>query len=157
MRCPCMVNTNRTIQMKFSKKKQLSGKFGKDSKTKKSLYNKLKDECQTIWSKIVRGRDSYTCQWCGSKDRTQGHHIVGKGISNKTGWFDPDNGMTLCYQCHFNRLKLEPEVYVAFRDKWLKERKFNYQDMKIKYNRRFKMIVSDLEIVKTVLLRRSKG
>lgn len=42
--------------------------------------------------------------------------------------------MTLCYHCHIDRLKAEPDEYIRFRDSWLKEHLgMDYQWMRDKY------------------------
>lgn len=42
-------------------------------------------------------RDKYTCQICGSKDRSEGHHIFDYAY---VGAADRENIVTLCHDCH---------------------------------------------------------
>jgi len=72
-----------------------------------SIYNRskypkgfnTKRPHQTEWANIVKARDNYTCQICGSKDNLVAHHIdpvVCEPIMSA----DIDNGVTLCSKCH---------------------------------------------------------
>jgi hypothetical protein len=45
----------------------------------------------------VLWRDGYTCQHCGSKDQLQAHHIR---FRVEGGSDTPENGLTLCADCH---------------------------------------------------------
>ena len=51
------------------------------------------------WFKDIKIRDDYTCQHCGSKERLASHHIFPKaqypGLQ-----LNPNNGITLCHECH---------------------------------------------------------
>ena len=42
-------------------------------------------------------RDKYTCQICGSKDRSEGHRIFDYAYG---GAADRENIVTLCHDCH---------------------------------------------------------
>ena len=42
-------------------------------------------------------RDHYTCQICGSKNHSEGHHIFDYSFG---GAADKDNIITLCHDCH---------------------------------------------------------
>ena len=46
-----------------------------------------------------RERDLHTCQICGSKEHTEGHHIFDYAMG---GAADEDNIVTLCHDCHRN-------------------------------------------------------
>jgi hypothetical protein len=78
-----------------------------------------------LWSKKVRERDGYYCQWCLYDGRfnknlcNHAHHIVPVSLCGTAGQFIVDNGVTLCYYCHINRLKSEVDEYIEFRDVWL--------------------------------------
>ena len=95
-------------------------------KTKKVFSNgSARVKLHKLWSFTVRYRDGFACQWCQFDDRKNvnrchhAHHIVAKAISLTAGSFDLDNGVTLCYHCHIDRIKNEPDEYIAFRDAWL--------------------------------------
>ena len=58
-----------------------------------------------LWSKIVRTRDSFTCQRCGKRHdkKSRGlhaHHILTKGSHGFSIRWDLDNGVAVCYGCH---------------------------------------------------------
>lgn len=44
-------------------------------------------------------RDLFTCQICGSKRHTEGHHLFDFAFG---GAADVDNIITLCHGCHTN-------------------------------------------------------
>ena len=51
------------------------------------------------WSRKIKSRDNWTCQFCGSLDNLNAHHILGvTGYPERI--FDLDNGITLCFDCH---------------------------------------------------------
>jgi len=78
-----------------------------------------------LWSYVVRYRDGFACQWCLFDDRKNvnrchhAHHIVARALGKTAGSYELDNGVTLCYHCHIDRIKNEPDEYIAFRDAWL--------------------------------------
>lgn len=51
------------------------------------------------WKTKIFVRDDWTCQRCGSINKTQAHHIK-TFHSHPECRFDPDNGCTLCKDCH---------------------------------------------------------
>ncbi len=62
-----------------------------------SLYS---DKEYNIWRQEVLRRDNYKCIYCDSKDKLHAHHVKPK----KTDPFfvlDPENGITVCEDCHF--------------------------------------------------------
>lgn len=61
---------------------------------KKILKNKLEE----LWKMYCLLRDNNTCQYCGSKEDLQVHHIISRKNSNTK--YDVDNGITLCKRCH---------------------------------------------------------
>ena len=105
-----------------SKKKKSVSKRKSASKFKVSA---AKDKLHISWSFVVRQRDNYICQWClfegkhNSNTKNHAHHIVARSICGNNGAFDVDNGMTLCFHCHIDRLKSEPDEYIKFRDDWV--------------------------------------
>ena len=51
------------------------------------------------WAKLVKERDEYTCQKCGSKENLQAHHVRPVATHPELSE-DVDNGLTLCKKCH---------------------------------------------------------
>ena len=103
---------------------------------KKFRPSLAKRKLHILWSYAVRVRDGYVCQWCKhdgkirADKRNHAHHIVARSLCGNNGAFDVDNGMTLCYHCHIDRLKAEPDEYIRFRDSWLS---VDYQDLRDKF------------------------
>jgi len=139
--------------MNLSKKSQLKKYIREDGKTSRQVLRKLQKDCHALWSTIIRKRDNYTCQWCGSKKKSQAHHIVAQSLCSILGRLDKRNGMTLCYACHIHRIKIEPDEYIDFRDEWLKSRGLDYQNMRYIFGARSKITISELEILKQNLQR----
>jgi hypothetical protein len=53
-----------------------------------------------LWSRLVRQRDGYTCQQCGTTTgRLCAHHIK-SWRHHPASRYDLDNGITLCPRCH---------------------------------------------------------
>jgi hypothetical protein len=120
-----------------SKKKRSASKHNSTSKFKAGPRKK---ELHAAWSFVVRQRDDYVCQWClhdgkhNVSTKHHGHHIVARSLCGNNGAFDVDNGMTLCFHCHIDRLKSEVDEYIAFRDAWVKHNLgTDYQTMREKY------------------------
>lgn len=110
---------------------------------KKPKLNKSK--LHKLWSGAVRWNHEYRCQWCivikgsaVSARTNHAHHIVSKGVCGNTGRYEVENGMTLCYYCHFHRLKQDVDGYIAFRDAWLNDRGLTYLGLKAKYESKTK-------------------
>lgn len=78
--------------MIFPKKKQ-------KSKTNRATVIK---RCSILWSKKVKAVTNGRCAVCGSTSGVQSHHIVRKSTRMHRGWFDLDNGIPLCFQCHYS-------------------------------------------------------
>lgn len=51
------------------------------------------------WRNGVLDKDGYQCVDCGSSEELEAHHIV-RWADNVFLRVDPDNGMTLCHDCH---------------------------------------------------------
>ena len=51
------------------------------------------------WSRLVKERDNFTCQKCGSTEDVQAHHVEPVALHPELS-DDPDNGLTLCKRCH---------------------------------------------------------
>jgi len=54
---------------------------------------------QKEWANLVKSRDNYTCQICGSTDNLVAHHID-PIVCDPVQSLDIDNGVTLCDKCH---------------------------------------------------------
>lgn len=140
----------------LSKKAQLGKYIREDGKSKHKIMREVMADCHKYWSQIVRSLDGHTCQWCGSKNKPQAHHIVAQGICSIIARYIIENGMTLCYACHIHRLKIDPDGYIEFRDNWLKERGLNYQEMKTIYCARSRITTDGLKILCAALERKAK-
>ena len=58
------------------------------------------------WSLTVKKRDSKKCTWCNSTEKLVAHHIWHKAIFPESA-LDPDNGITLCHECHKEQHRLD--------------------------------------------------
>lgn len=63
---------------------------------KRNSKQKLEDECDALWRKIVKIRARYKCQLCGN-GTSDAHHIAGRSGSVV---YDLSNGISLCRKCH---------------------------------------------------------
>jgi len=74
--------------------------FGKHKYPKgiKQYRNIRPDQKQ--WAAIVKERDNYTCQKCGSTEGTIVAHHIEPVIENPIESADIDNGIALCQKCH---------------------------------------------------------
>lgn len=109
-------------------------------KLKKFNVKAAKAKLHAAWSLIVRQRDNYLCQWClhegrhSSNIKHHAHHIVARSLCGNNGAFDIDNGVTMCFHCHLDRLKAEPDEYIKFRDVWVQRNLgIDYMTMREKY------------------------
>lgn len=116
--------------MKQSKKKQ----------KKRFNVSARKEELHKLWSLKVRQRDGYICRWCEAEGRRNvdirhhAHHIVAVSICGNHGRFELENGVTLCYHCHIDRLKAYTDEYNTFRDNWVKETlAMEYDELRRRY------------------------
>ena len=70
---------------------------------------------------LVLERDEHTCQWCGSKERLDVHHVDKKG-RGFMGTIDNSmaNLITLCKRCHrrLHTLKIHPTHLVSVAKYW---------------------------------------
>lgn len=55
--------------------------------------------CLRLWGRYIKARDGHRCLVCASEDRVQAHHIF-RRTAYPHGWYQPGNGITLCYECH---------------------------------------------------------
>ena len=64
-------------------------------------------------------RDNFTCQMCNNSNRRTWkavHHII-KWSSSASLRYDPDNGITLCHQCHKDVTGKESHYVSYFNEK----------------------------------------
>lgn len=107
---------------------------------KKFNANVRKKELHKIWSLVIRNRDGFYCKWCSFEGKLNfnklhhAHHIVSQSLCGSYGRFEEENGMTLCFHCHIDRIKSQPDEYIVFRDNYLKKRNINYFELKQKYS-----------------------
>ena len=47
--------------------------------------------------RLGKERDQHICQICGSRERTEGHHLIDYAFG---GAADTNNIITLCHDCH---------------------------------------------------------
>jgi hypothetical protein len=59
--------------------------------------SKLKKECDTLWSKIIRAMQP-SCLWCGKRAAAHAHHIVPRRVGSTR--YAILNGAALCSGCH---------------------------------------------------------
>lgn len=65
----------------------------------KKTKGKCRDPKLWDWKKAVFTRDKWTCQWCGSKENLEAHHIKEKRNFPELK-YEVSNGMCLCHKCH---------------------------------------------------------
>lgn len=53
---------------------------------------------QITYSELIKQRDNYTCQECGSKEELETHHKIPLVLGGKHHF---DNIITLCKKCHW--------------------------------------------------------
>lgn len=84
------------------------------------------------WSLLVKRRDKYTCQMCNTlptkecnRRAMRAHHIIPKRLAGSLAhplppelqdevirwvWYSTDNGITLCDDCHINRINRDGSI-----------------------------------------------
>ena len=65
----------------------------------KEVKMKKRNSAHRTAQRSGKQRDLSTCQICGSKEHTEGHHIIDYSFG---GAADKDNIITLCHNCHTN-------------------------------------------------------
>uniref|UniRef100_A0A6M3L179 Putative HNH endonuclease n=1 Tax=viral metagenome TaxID=1070528 RepID=A0A6M3L179_9ZZZZ len=79
----------------------------KKSKHKEGLSpHPIRRSSQNEWAELVKERDDYICQICGSTKKIVAHHIESL-FENPLESADIDIGITLCRKCH---LKVHKEI-----------------------------------------------
>lgn len=80
----------------------------------KSTYKKqLHKKVEELWKEVCKQRDGYRCQYCGSTNTLQVHHIVSR--VNSSTFFDINNGITLCKNCH-SKVSFNPTFRFEFQN-----------------------------------------
>ena len=85
--------------------------FGKSTKPKTSKTYRQKD-----WSTMIKERDNYTCQICGSTEKSLIAHHIEPVVCNPIESADIDNGITLCEECDKKVHKLPKCSYKYLRN-----------------------------------------
>lgn len=92
-----------TLMGKFIGEKNPNWKGG----VKQQSYTKWRSRIQYFATKLrifknqVKIRDCFTCKMCGSQEKLEVNHILPvRDISEEFEFFDPNNGITLCKECH---------------------------------------------------------
>ena len=84
-------------------------------KSKKTDIKKLKKECFSLWSEIIRNRYNNTCIMCPKSKAdgwvVQAHHAISRAAQGNHAKYDVRNGVCLCYNCHINKLHGEQGDY----------------------------------------------
>jgi len=58
------------------------------------------------WSLTIKKCDDHKCTWCNSTKKLRAHHIWHKAFCPESA-LDPDNGITLCHDCHMEQHRLD--------------------------------------------------
>lgn len=129
--------------MRLPKKKWLT----KKTLPRKTLYNTWVKLNLALWGMLIVSHDRH-CQWCGRSDGLTPHHIIARGstMACKMAWFSLINGVTLCYNCHINKLKQQPHKYVEFIQAWLKKKGLSIKILEDRFMRT-KVDLDDLRII----------
>jgi len=95
--------------------------------SRKTLIKKLEARLDKLWAEAVKERDHHACRRCGKTEGLNAHHLVGKRGHKTTKW-DVDNGMTLCWNCHFHWAHLNGNelIYSAWVVNEIGQKMFDY-------------------------------
>jgi hypothetical protein len=137
--------------MMFPKKKFLK----KSSDTPQKERRKIVNACLKLWGALVRSRDGGLCQKCYIPGN-QPHHIIPRGTSPNMGWFDLDNGVTLCVNCHKFRgahaTSFETQqAYQMWQKTWLAGKGIDYEIMRIKFTTKCHLDLFSLKVIQAEL------
>jgi nitrate/TMAO reductase-like tetraheme cytochrome c subunit len=63
------------------------------------------------WRNDTLETDNHKCTYCGSPEKLEAHHLD-LFSKNRAARFSPDNGVTLCYDCHkdVHSFDLTPDI-----------------------------------------------
>lgn len=127
-------------------------KWKKKSQPKKSTSGQRlwRLKCLRLWSKCIQARAHGVCERCPKPSR-HSHHIIVRGTSPGPAWFDLDNGVALCVDCHNNHAhSIDFDKQKVFND-WvrehLKRKGVDYETLRIKAKARGKMGLADYQFM----------
>jgi hypothetical protein len=97
----------------------------------------IRRKCLRVWGEIIRGRAGSKCQRCGRLGSLDAHHIIPRGTGATMGWFDLNNGIALCFQCHrvHGAHSIDVDEQLCFREwvkGWLAAKDIDYDILKIR-------------------------
>lgn len=80
---------------------------------KKRTRKVLEDRLDYLWSKLIRTRDGFMCQKCGSlSKKVSAHHAFGR--RHRAVRWDIFNGVSLCYACHIHWAHRDPAGFTEW-------------------------------------------
>lgn len=74
-------------------------------------------QLERLYRSVVKQRDGYECQRCGTQQQLQVHHVIRRGHSKKLQ-FELLNGLTLCDGCHIWWHGNEVDAGIWFLGRW---------------------------------------
>jgi hypothetical protein len=141
--------------MNWRKKKKVPVDCAFPKTVKKSAKRLWKNKCLEMWSKVVRLRAGNRCERCPASAK-EAHHIIPRGTHPHMGWFDLNNGVSLCFNCHqtHGAHSLDFDEQVDF-NKWVRSvcarRGVDYDVLKMKCKAPGSMTEFDLKIMYDIL------
>ncbi len=94
------------IELKKEKRKFLSEQRKYITKAGLKRWGR-KSIAYTIWCRYILKKFNYRCGQCGSMEHLHIHHLK-EWANNKPQRVNKDNGIVLCYKCHF---RIHPFMY----------------------------------------------
>ena len=109
---------------------------------KKTQRQKVRHKLDKLWSQKVRSIGK--CEFCGSKDSLNGHHIYSR--TNLATRWDLNNGVCLCSGCHVFRSLSAHKSPMEFSE-WLIEQRGEewLSELRLKAKSVVKYTIADLE------------
>ena len=123
------------LKRKPIKKKKAKGR----KKLAPTPRKKVKKECDTLWSKCVRLRDS-KCRWCEKNDTRHAHHIFSRRYMATRHLMK--NGLGLCGGCHMAMHEFPERARDEF---YIKKMPDKYLELKKSAKFGAKITLADLE------------
>ena len=82
------------------------------------------------WSRDVKTSTNGRCALCGSSNGAESHHIIRRGTIPHKGWLLVDNGIPLCFKCHYDGIhSMSIKVQKIFKvriEQWLSRKGLSY-------------------------------